>query len=246
MARVVSAGNVANIRDLSNMNADAHKENAEKFFSPAVTNEPTIAEKEAAFKFWLEKYWNEGPFTDTSKNSRMNYPTGFKHLDLGYESDHYKNNQHVIKNLARLYDYGVECNYFGLTVDGQRGNEMMMLEFILLDLADELGYELIELQNETHWGFYQKHKEQIEKEGWIPYDGKGMPEGLEEKQVCICCFGDQEWISGDSCFLKGKKWSWHAFDNEYKERAVYAISFYKVKEESEEQKPVGNQENDNV
>ena len=205
------------------------------------SNEPTKEQKEIAFKFWLESYWNDGPFTDTSENPKSRYPNGHGYLDLGVTKDYM-----MLERIAQLYGYGAVHNYFGLNKYGQKDNEMMMLNFILLDLADELGYELIELQNEKHWEFYQKHKEQIEKEGWIPYDGKGMPEGLEEKQVCICCFGDQLWLSRASCFLKGKKWSWHAFDNEYKESAVYAISFYKVKEESEEQKPVGNQENDNV
>jgi hypothetical protein len=235
VARVVSAGNVANIRDLSNMNADAHKENAEKFFSPAVTNEPTRAEKEAAFEFWLESYWNEGPFTDTSENPISRYPTGHGYLDLGVNKDNF-----MVERIAHTYDYGVGYNYFGLNQFGRKEEEMMMLEFILLDLADELGYELIELQGEEHWKLYQEHKEQIEAEGWIPYDGKGMPEGLGDKKVRIWCFRAR--IGSSTTFI-GDSWWWEA----YKINA-YRIAFYLPVEEtaSQEQKPVGNQENDNV
>ena len=204
------------------------------------SNEPTKEQKEIAFKLWLESYWNAGPFTDISGEEIFAFPSGHGFLDLpGLSSA-------KTEKVAALYGYGGQSNFFGVRQTACQPYEMMMLDFILLDLADELGYDLIELQNEEHWQLYLANKEQIEKEGWIPYDGKGMPEGLEEKQVCICCFGDQLWLSRASCFLKGKQWSWHAFDNEYKESAVYAISFYKVKEESEEQKPVGNQENDNV
>lgn len=218
------------------MNADAHKENAEMFFSPAVSNEPTMAEKEAAFKFWLEKYWNEGPFTDTSENPISRYPTGHGYLDLGVNKDNF-----MVERIANTYDYGVGYNYFGLNQFGRKEEEMMMLEFILLDLADELGYELVEFQNEEHWEFYQKHKEKIEAEGWIPYDGKGMPEGVADKKVRSWCFLDSFGDSKEQA-LPGNVWWWEAYKSD-----AARIAFYLPIEETK-QKPVGNPtvENDNV
>ena len=102
-------------------------------------NEPTMAEKEIAFKLWLESYWNDGPFTDTSEYPKNRYPTGHGYLDLGVTKDNM-----MVERIAQLYGYGIEHNYFGLTQANQKDNEMMMLNFILLDLADELGYEFVE------------------------------------------------------------------------------------------------------
>ena len=105
------------------------------------SNEPTKEYKESAFKFWLESFWNEGPFTDTSEYPKSRYPNGHGYLDLGVTKDII-----MVERIAHLYGYGVEHNYFGLTQFSQKYNEMMMLDFILLDLADELGYEFVEFE----------------------------------------------------------------------------------------------------
>ena len=105
------------------------------------SNEPTITEKEIAFKFWLESHWNEGPFTYTSGAPKSRYPNGHGYLDLGVAKDMLR-----VEKVAHLYGYGVEHNYFGLTQANQKDNEMIMLDFILLDLADELGYEFVEFE----------------------------------------------------------------------------------------------------
>lgn len=206
------------------------------------TKEPTREEKEACFKLWLESYWNAGPFTDISGEEIFAFPSGHGFLDLpGLSSA-------KTEKVAALYGYGGQSNFFGLRQTACQPYEMMMLDFILLDLADELGYDLIELQNEEHWQLYLANKEQIEKEGWLPYDGKGMPKGLGNKQVTIWCFPESErpW----DFFFTGKRWWWGAFQPE-----ETCIAFYRVKPELEleeketkaiAEEPAGNQEDKNV
>lgn len=202
------------------------------------TEEPTREEKEACFKLWLESYWNEGPFTDISGEEIFKFPSGYSCLDFPGLSEA------KTEKVATSYGYGDGSGFFGLWRTACQNAEMMMLDFILLDLADELGYDLIELQNEEHWQLYLANKEQIEKEGWIPYDGKGMPEGLTNRQAKIWCRNEKVKNTKAAPSFQSKMWWWGAW-------GAYAssIAFYlpmPETAETEAEKPVGNPENENV
>lgn len=186
--------------------------------------EPTKTQKEIAFHIFLQNAWNNGPFTVTEPGKPKDmYATGIDYLDLLSSS--------AVTIVARSYGYGEE-GCFGTRSDDHKivGAEMMMLDFILLDLADELGYEFVEFQNDAHYQMWKEWKEAFEANGWIPYDGKGMPEGLEKKMIYIFCFGanETEFIP-NSYVREGGYWSWHPADGEgYFNESC--IAFYKIKE----------------
>ena len=102
------------------------------------SNEPTKEQKEFAFKGFLQTGWNGGLFTAVGPDEpKDRYANGLNYLDLLAGNE--------VTIVANSYGYGVE-GYFG-TYRGEDetvGAEMMMLDFILLDLADELGYEFVE------------------------------------------------------------------------------------------------------
>lgn len=104
------------------------------------SNEPTKEQKEIAFKIFLQEGWNTGLFTAVGPDEPEDrYASGLDYLDLLTSNE--------VTIVARSYGYGVE-GYFGTRSgeDKTTGAEMMMLDFILLDLADELGYEFVEFE----------------------------------------------------------------------------------------------------
>ena len=149
-------------------------------------------------------------------------------------------------------EFDFDYNYLEAGFGGTRHHisvEIMFVDFLLHYLAYELGYDLIELQSEEHYQLYLKHKDNLEAGGWIPYDGKGMPEGLEEKLVSIFCFGsDETEFTRKSWASKGKCWGWHPTEEGDDQFNSSCIAFYKVQEEVTQEEPVGNptEETENV